>query len=1033
MKRILTYLAAVAILMACGKAGDELGKTRTLSFDEVEKAFADPGKEFRPAPLWTWNARVTHSDIDRMLSDFKGQGFGGAFIHPRPGLETEYLSDDWFELWRYSVEKGKELGLDIWIYDEDSYPSGFAGGHVQREMPESYDHPTRLNPVICDTVPENAEDCIACLKREGDSFIDITGRSGEYIGVPGTYYIYEGLLSKSRGQTTGLPYVDLLYPGVTDKFMEITMSGYEKEFGKELGPVVKGIFTDEPHYLDWSPVLFEEFRRDWGYDLRTSLPMLHEEIGNWKQVRYDFTYTKHRLFTERWARRWNSYCSSHGLIWTGHYWEHAWPDFGGNADNMGMYEYHHMPAIDLLFNNFDDVSPHAHWGNVRSVKELRSVANQMGYTRTLCESYGGAGWDLSFEDMKRLADWEYALGVNFMNQHYSNVTIEGARKLDYPDFFTGYSPWAKDYKVLNDHVARLSLALSQGEQENDILILEPTTTIWMYYTHMKDTPEVTVMGDSFQAFITGLEKNQIEYDLGSESVIARHGKVRSGRFIVGERAYSTVIIPPMVESLRPETAGLLDKFARQGGTVIALSKPALTNACGSSLLTGLWESGLGNIRDSFDLDGLSSASVSFESVSGGSLYHQRREFDEGQLLYLTNSSLTEDTDVRFRLGGAGLKRLDTMTGEISAYPCTDNGDGTVSAEALLTPAADIMLFATKDASGMDGLKPWSCRKASAKVIGPASGLKVERLGDNYLSLDFCRYSVDGRMSEETYVTQACTDLYAAFGLFNPWERNIQYKQEFIDRDTLRTGPVSVIYNFEIAEDFDWSDMKFICEKPGLWTVSVNGRHVTPMDGVHPLDARNGCYPIGEFVHKGTNVVELSRETMSLLAEISFAFVAGDFSVVPTASGFAVKAPVPVSTGAWKDQGLPFYSWDVSYTAEYDIDGLKDGYVLKLGRWKGTVCEVFVNDRKAGIIAFQPYEMDITSFLNEGRNSVKVVCTGSLANLFGPHYSPRAGSMGPLSWDGVTERKGGLDYIFDGYGLYEAFEISEAVRPDTPSR
>ena len=89
-----------------------------ISFDEVEKMFADPGKEFRPAPLWTWNARVTHDDIDRMLADFKDQGFGGAFIHPRPGIETEYLSEEWFELWRYSVEKGKELGLDIWIYDE---------------------------------------------------------------------------------------------------------------------------------------------------------------------------------------------------------------------------------------------------------------------------------------------------------------------------------------------------------------------------------------------------------------------------------------------------------------------------------------------------------------------------------------------------------------------------------------------------------------------------------------------------------------------------------------------------------------------------------------------------------------------------------------------------------------------------------------------------------------------------------------------------------------------------------------------------
>lgn len=177
MKKILIYFAALVTLMACGNAGDDLGKTRTHSFSEVEKMFANPGKEFRPAPLWTWNARVTHEDIDRMLSDFKDQGFGGAFIHPRPGLETEYLSDEWFELWRYSVEKGKEIGLDIWIYDEDSYPSGFAGGHVQREMPESYDHPTSLEPVIADNLPDDMKDYVACLKREGDNFIDITGRT----------------------------------------------------------------------------------------------------------------------------------------------------------------------------------------------------------------------------------------------------------------------------------------------------------------------------------------------------------------------------------------------------------------------------------------------------------------------------------------------------------------------------------------------------------------------------------------------------------------------------------------------------------------------------------------------------------------------------------------------------------------------------------------------------------------------------------------------------------------------------------------
>lgn len=93
--------------MSCSKpAVRNDNRTHTTDFSVVEAQFADPDGEFRPAPLWTWNAKVTTEDIDRMLKDFKDQGFGGAFIHPRPGLETEYLSDEWFRLWKYSVEKG---------------------------------------------------------------------------------------------------------------------------------------------------------------------------------------------------------------------------------------------------------------------------------------------------------------------------------------------------------------------------------------------------------------------------------------------------------------------------------------------------------------------------------------------------------------------------------------------------------------------------------------------------------------------------------------------------------------------------------------------------------------------------------------------------------------------------------------------------------------------------------------------------------------------------------------------------------------
>lgn len=72
--------------------------------------------------------------------------------------------------------------------------------------------------------------------------------------------------------------------GVTEKFLDITMSGYEKTFGNELGPVIRGLFSDEPCIpssggVRWTPDLFEVFRKQWGYDLATSLPLLSEQTA----------------------------------------------------------------------------------------------------------------------------------------------------------------------------------------------------------------------------------------------------------------------------------------------------------------------------------------------------------------------------------------------------------------------------------------------------------------------------------------------------------------------------------------------------------------------------------------------------------------------------------------------------------------------------------------------------------------------------------------------------------------------------------
>lgn len=1032
-------LLAAALAASCLASYAAAPQKREMKFEKLRKEFADPPRAFRPAPLWVWNTRVTRADIDRMLGDFKAQGFGGAFVHPRPGLVTEYLSDEWFDLYKYSVEKGKELGLDIWIYDENSYPSGFAGGHVPAQMPESYDQGQGLALTKTALPPADAGKYFLCLKKEGGTFRDITADTGRYKDVPGEYYLYEKTYYGRSGWHGGYSYVDLLVEGVTEKFLDITMSGYEKTFGNELGPVIRGLFSDEPCIpssggVRWTPDLFEVFRKQWGYDLATSLPLLSEQTGDWKQVRHNYLETLTQMFVDRWAKPMSAYCDRKGMLWTGHYWEHDWPSMYQGGDNMAMYAWHQMPAIDMLFNQYNDQSPQAQFGNVRAVKELRSAANQTGCVRTLSETYGGGGWDETFRDFKRLGDWEYALGVNFMNQHLSHMTIAGARKYDYPPVFTRLSPWWEDYKVLNDYFARLSLVLSQGEQMNDILVLEPTTTIWLYYSYVMNDPRCMEIGSAFQRFVTTLEKAQAEYDLGSEHIIKDRGSVRGGKFVVGKRAYAKVVIPPMTENLNAGTFSLIRQFVEAGGQLVLFAKPTLVDGRPSPELADFLDRNASRIRRYTALDGKAIAEsfaddrIRFCNVRGNDLYHQRRSYEDGELLFLVNSSLSDTATGSVGLPAGELVELDAVTGDMRPYPHTADGKS-VGADFSLPPAGSLLLFAP--ASGRSALARTSRATsgterptAESVKLEPAGPLEVTRLKDNVLNLDFCDLTVDGRTERNLYTFEACNKLFNhCYGTGNPWDSAIQYRQTIVERDTLTTGDIRVSYHFVVAGDFDTRGMKLVAEQPGIWNVKFNG---TPVEAAAPdtlLDSRFGIYPVGNLVRRGTNTVELSVSPMSIYAEIAPVYLFGDFALESAGAGWIVREPAgKPALGSWKRQGLPFYSWDMAYGRDYDIDDPAAGYTLRLRAWEGTLARVCVNGRKAGIIAWQPYAFDLTPYLRKGRNRVEVHVVGSLKNLFGPHYSADKGIAGPWHWNNVPKQLPGSDYDQRDYGLLEDFEI-----------
>ena len=277
--------------------------------------------------------------------------------------------------------------------------------------------------------------------------------------------------------------------------------------------------------------------------------------------------------------------SSTSLEFTGHYWEHGWPGASHGPDNMAMYAWHQRPAIDNLMNQYS-TDVHGQFGNARTVRELASVANQLGRKRTLCEAYGAGGWDLRFEDMKRIGDWLYVLGVNTLNEHLSYITIRGARKRDHPQSFSYHTPWWEDYHVLADYFTRLSLVLSAGEQIHQVLLLEPTTSGWMYQPDASARQELDALGNSFQDMVNRLEAAQVEYDLGCEDIMARHGKVDKGdvdrdstenhsvRLVIGARAYGLVVLPPRTENLNGPTMRLLEEYAAAGGVLLSCGCPA---------------------------------------------------------------------------------------------------------------------------------------------------------------------------------------------------------------------------------------------------------------------------------------------------------------------------------------------------------------------------------------------------------------------------------------------------------------------------
>jgi hypothetical protein len=358
-----------------------------------------------------------------------------------------------------------------------------------------------------------------------------------------------------------------------------------------------------------------------------------------------------------------------------------------------------------------------------------------------------------------------------------------------------------------------------------------------------------------------------------------------------------------------------------------------------------------------------------------------------------------------------------------------NGKVTIAID--LEPAGSAMFTISGSKADEPEYKPVAGTETLVESTGPVT---VNRESDNIMMVNYLDLKTAKSENKGVYFMNALIGLFEENGIEmgNPWQHKIQYKKTYLEMDTLfKTNSwFEATYHFNINPNFGDIPMKNIravVERPELWKVFINGNEVSRMENTFWIDRSFPQFSVGEYLKTGHNTLTLKAPRMHILAEVAPIYLLGDFAVKPGTSGFEIAAGKIDSLGSWSRQGMPFYSQKVGYTQKFSVTKI-DGaaYLVKLNQWNGTVAEVVVNGNQAGLIAWKPYELNVTSLLTNGENNITVNVTGSLKNTFGFFFEPANNWIyGPHTWNNAPQKAPGAEgYFLPGYGLMEPFKLVE---------
>ncbi len=870
--------------------------------------FKNIDKKYRPIPFWSWNEKLDTEETREQVRKMNEAGIGGFFMHARGGLQTEYMGKEWFDNIEAGAEEAAKCGMHPWAYDENGWPSGFGGGIVNGKGLRYQQKYLRY--------------------EEGEAETEHT------IANIGGYHFYFDVNPY---------YVDTLDGAVIKDFLdEIYEPYYEKMKGK-----IDGFFTDEPQIsrngIPWSFIMPEEYQKAYGDELIPHLPELFKPVGDYKMTRVRFWKMVTELFSKNFMKQIYDWCEAHEFQFTGHLVleETLTSQIFSNGACMPHYEYFHIPGMDWLGrHNNPSLTTH----------QLRSVAQQMGKKQVLSETFALCGHNVGHDELKWIYEYQMVRGINLLCQHLEGYSNRGLRKRDYPPAMYIQQPWWKDYKMFNDAMSRIGMILSEGDDRVDTLVLHNQTTAWALFDDNDDLKQgkeksssyakIREYHDDLMATIDTLEKKHVNFHLGDEIMMERHGRVEGKTLIIGEKAYNKIILPKH-EIYLANTGKLLAEYEANGGVITSADR----------------------IYANYVID--------IPEIT-----YCERHTDEYDVYYFVNS--TENSYLATI--PVGNKILDPVTGELSDF----------GGKHEFKKHESLMLIDDRT-----GRKPVPASKKLAP-IDLSGEWEITAASENSLTLDYCDYYFDGVLEEKHgYVLNA---MYRAIDRMKKthiqmvYTVEADYKPEFIFLAVETPEIFDITVNGVKIEKTDrgyFHDKSF--RKLDITSYFQKGENTIVLD----VDFEQSA-AVYENIRKSREF-ESEKNKLTFDMEIEQIYLVGDFDV-ESVGAFAdlprnacrftgsprITAPRRyITLQNIEQQGFLFFAGEITVSKKFTAENTD--MMLDFEKMGINVVHAGINGKKVGTFMWEPFRADVSNLLHLGENEITLTLVGNLRNMQGPFH------------------------------------------------